>query len=319
MIREQEPQLGVRRLNENHGGAGAETRCIYRCKNRYVRRNPQGFILLTTLLIIAMVGLLTVGLSRHSLNLAVAARTSEKELQQKWGAASCQRFAMGTSSLLSEQVWDDASSQWKTIPVPRSANTVQLGESLFTVVIEDESGKFNINRSLDTRGRQATASLVRRFARNRNGMVVQLRTLQRGRGPMEDQVESWAQVFQMPSGSDTHFALPQVTQELTCWGQQLNYKTATPEVFVETVNPLIGAILTQKLQKILSGEEAGDWETELAAAGANAQQINAVKPLLVASSRTQAVWVESAESNRIWLTISEEISSSIRRIHSFNW
>jgi hypothetical protein len=136
---------------------------------------------------------------------------------------------------------------------------------------------------------------------------------------MEDAVESWAQVFQMDSSFHTPGKLKIATEEITCWGSQLNYMTASDEVFVETVKPLIGGVLTQKLKRILGSEKGEQWAEELKAAGANANQIASLKPLLVPRSYTQAIWVESAESNRTWLTVSERVSTSINRIHSFSW
>lgn len=286
-----------------------------------IRQQRSGYILLTTLLIIAMVGILTVGLARHSVRLATDAKISRTKLQEKWGAASCQRCALARSSaLLNRKVWDPESETWKNESVRKSENTIVLGEVQFQIQVDDESAKLNLNRMLEAVGRQKTASLARQLAGSRQ-MKVELRTLRNGRNPMENSLESWAQVFQLNEMGRSEFQLPRVTSDLTCWGSQLNYQTASEEVVTETVKPLIGGALTQKLIRVLQSDQADDWQTELQGHGGKQEQIQALEQVLTSHSQTQAIWVRSESKRRehLWLTVREQVASSIYRVHSFRW
>ena len=50
-----------------------------------------GFVLVMTLVLIAMAAVRLASIAQHSLALSLASHEAAEQLQQRWGAASCQR------------------------------------------------------------------------------------------------------------------------------------------------------------------------------------------------------------------------------------
>ena len=285
--------------------------------------NRSGYILLTTLFIIVMVCMLTIGLARYSMNVASAANSSRRDLQEKWGAASCQRFAIANqSTLLNERVWDDEGEQWRLRPLPRSNVSFELGDVRFDVKLEDESAKLNLNRMFEESGREKTTRLAKRFA-TQSPLKINLKPLKdrQQRGPIEGAFESWEQVFDSSLPNFRPNNLLVAANKLTCWGSQLNYRSADETVVVETCKPLIGSVLTQELIEILNSDDTSQWQQSLLTAGAKDEQVQELSSILTARSRTQSVWVEALQENRYraWLVVREEVAGSVYRFHSFTW
>ena len=288
-----------------------------------VRKNRSGYILLTTILIIAMVSILTVGLARQSMNMAIAARSSQRQLQEKWGASSCQRVALASQgALLNPRVWDADQQTWTVVPIANTESSFELGGIRFNVRLNDESAKLNMNQVFEEQGKLRTSQLVRKFSKS-GSLVVDLKGMisANQRGPAEDRFESWGQVFEVRDGQLELSDLRDATDSLTCWGSQLNYRTASEPVLVETCKPIIGAALTQRLLGILQSDDAAEWESQLLAAGASNERIQLLDQVLSNRSGTQSVWVESDTNLRLrnWLTVRERIAQSVHRIHSFSW
>ena len=292
-------------------------------KKTSMRSNRDGYILLTTILIIAMVSILTVGLARQSMNMAIAARSSQHQLQEKWGASSCQRVALASQgALLNPRVWDADQQTWTVAPIANSASSFELGEMRFNIRLSDESAKLNMNQVYAQQGKQKTSQLVQKFSRTES-LVVNLKELisANQRGSAEDRFESWGQVFEVRNGQLELSDLRDATDSLTCWGSQLNYRTASEPVLVETCKPIIGASMTQRLLGILKSDDASEWESQLLAAGAKSDRVQDLSEVLTGRSGTQSVWVESVLNlrRRNWLTVRERIAQSLHRIHSFSW
>ena len=287
------------------------------------RHHRDGYVLLTTVLIIAMVSILTVGLVRQSMNMAMAARESQRNLQEKWGAASCHRFTLAKQNeLLNLRVWNADLQAWTSEPISQSESSFVLGGMHFNVQMADESAKLNLNQIYRELGRQQTAQLARRFVGHGN-LKVDLKPMddRHRRGAAEDKFESWGQVFAVRDGQKSIVELKDATTKMTCWGNQLNYIVADESVITETCKPIIGAALTQKLVKALKSENTSDWESELLASGGKNEQIKSLKQVISTQSDTHSVWVhtESGKRSQTWLVVHEKLTQSVHRVHSFIW
>lgn len=288
------------------------------------QRQRKGYVLLTTLLIIAMTTVLTVGLVRHSMNLAVASIETEERLQEKWGLASCSRFAAyKQNELLNRKVWDSKEGRWDFLPVKSSSAEFDLGSQSYFVLIEDESAKLNVNLFYQSAGRKNTISIIRELA-DSDGIQVKLSPLSpaQSRGAIEDAFECWSQVFQQEGMEPPASRLRDVTRNLTCWGSGLNFKTADKIVLTESLNPILGAAKATKLIRALQGSDPiADWRQELIALEATDAQKQEVGKLLVERSTCQSVWVscfsKQRQSDR--LMVQEQVANSLVRKHAFTW
>lgn len=278
----------------------------------------QGFVLLTTLLILAIAGVLSIGLVRHSLNLATTATRAERELQTKWGSISCNRFArVERARLLTENRIEDGEEVDSQLT--SAEMDFNLGGQEFYVLLQDESVKLNINHSYLHAGRESTVSAVRNFSGGR--LPVQLRPLRlRNRTAMEDDFESWGQVFELDGAGDLPpEQLIAATTNLTFWGQGINLHLASDKVVQQTVAPLVGATMAFRLLEIREEGGLDDWQEQLAAAGAREGGLNTLARIARTSSSAYSVWVVSRSSHKTSASFSaiENVSESVTRIRSF--
>ena len=291
-----------------------------RARRRHGRR---GYILIVTLFIIAMVGILTVGLARHSMNMAISAVNSESDLQTRWGTASCQRFAIeNQQELLSEQIWNEQTNSWVAHPVARSTCEFNFGKQLYLVRLDDESSKLSLNHAIANGSRQKVTGLVRKFARN--NLAVALRPLDdtKSRGPTEQPFESWGQVFTSTgSTAISPDLIRDGSEELTCWSRQLNFATASDEVLYEATKLLVGGSIARQITDLREKQPELNLEATLRQTNATEVQVGDLRNLLTNRSRTQSVWVtaNSPTSTRDTLTIREEFTDTLSRLHSFTW
>lgn len=199
--------------------------------------SQHGFVLLLTLIILALVAVVMVDVSRRSVGHAAAAIEAERDLQRRWGAASAREAVMPRIvTILSEE------QERRGEPVTELAVSLELGGQGFDLVVADEQAKANLNDLYRERGLDA----LTRVASETVGVDVQgLRValspdsrFTRGTGsdpesdtPDVPAFESWSQVF----GQTPPDVLLRVDEEgwrpvadLTCWGDgRLNINRAS--------------------------------------------------------------------------------------------
>lgn len=284
---------------------------------RTSRNRPrQGYVLLVTLLMIAIVGTMTVGLARYSMRLATSSIDRQIKLQEKWGIASCQRYALQNSwRLLNKREFSDKLQKTVEVPIARSELFVTLGRKPFLVRLDDESAKLDLNLVLEATNRNKTNAAIRKFSQNLKPDLKPLASRQR-RGSNERGLESWGQVF-LPAANASEFArlLRDNSRELTCWGRTVNYRVASPEVRSETIKLLAGATAAAKLENV-----SGD-EFEAALKELPARHRTEIEKVLKPTSSAHSVWVATESPHREIhsLAVRERYSQSLVRVKSFRW
>lgn len=131
----------------------------------------QGYVLLLTLVMVALVVAGTVGLTRTSLARATEAKRAERDLQRRWATISCRRVLLERAPQLFEQRWQDAieanntdaDTSWVQ-PDRRSMRVVTrqitLGDLTIDVRLADEQAKLNVNALLSESEPRETSGLV---------------------------------------------------------------------------------------------------------------------------------------------------------------
>lgn len=288
------------------------------------RRQRKGYVLVMTLLIIAMVAILTVGLARFSMNKAVDSIAAESDLQTRWGTTSCQRFALANArKILNPQVWDDESEEWSSEPVRSSNVSIRLTDQVFQVVLADESAKLDLNFVAEFASQEKTKELVRKFAKAEN-VTIRLRPLskQKQRGPTEHQFGCWGQVFESDVQPDIFPGdILIATEDLTCWSQKLNYRNASDEVLFETCKLAAGASIARRVVQERGSNEQTGLDDMMSSIGASERQKQALRVALAEQSRAQSIWVRAVANGqpRYSLIVRERFTSSLSRIYSFAW
>ena len=107
-------------------------------------RPRRGYVLVMVLALLVLSATLLVALSRVAGRTALAARSAEEELQQRWGVASCRKAVLPHV----EQILS-ALEQERRRPVARFSISVRLGGQTFEMILADEQAKANVNAILE--------------------------------------------------------------------------------------------------------------------------------------------------------------------------
>ncbi len=288
-----------------------------------LHRRSEGYVLVTTLLIIAMAGILTVGLARHSMNLAVASMQEELELQDRWGMLSCQRFAFGASGrLMRKEQYDRQTGTIVVRHKDRTTCTVLLGDHEFRIRLDDESAKLDINHLFKNAKRKTTQSIIRKYCPDRS-LAIKLSPLNRAlrRKPTEDSFEAWGQVF-TPTSAEVGFgaAIHGASDRLTCWSRHLNFGNCSDEVLFESARVMVGSNIAKQLVGNRS-QGISDVKEAVEQTQATGDQQTELKRYLRDHSTAQSVWVQSTSGtqSRHYLSIRESVTGTLSRFYSFSW
>ena len=278
-----------------------------------------GYVLITTLLIIAMAGIVAASVASKSMSLAVAALKAEEELQYRWGTVSCQRVAF-SQELETSSGTSSASPELPELAT--SSCVIFLNGQVFDVRLDDESSKLDVNVLYENSNFSNTVSVVRKLKRV-SGLRAKLRPLSSGRSRKtnEDAFEAWGQVFQSSGAiEDFPIALKEASKSLTCWSHRLNYRNCSDKVLFESAKPIAGAVTAKKLvANRRSGILTAEMAIEQTQAVGDKQAL--LKKLLFDSSSARSVWISSTSSNqhRHTLTVRELVTGTITRYYSWSW
>jgi len=231
-----------------------------------IRRQP-GFILLTTLIVLALAAVVLADVTRRSLRQASVALRTQEELQRRWGIASCR------SALLPvvEQILQDFQTKQGDADQPLVACTMVLtlgGEDL-QLVFADEQAKANLNAIYLDVGPERADQTVRKLIQHApDGLVVRLAPDRRAAadspsrppgGGVDLKADTsvhvneigepppfgtWAQVFEKPQPAQLlarRAGHCSAIQNLTCWGDgRLNIRRASTQVMEARCGRVLG-------------------------------------------------------------------------------
>lgn len=280
-------------------------------KRRHRQSNRQGYVLVMSVFVLAIVGLLLTSIASHSLNLATEAAIAKRSLQDKWAIASCQKYGIENA----RRLLDDGE------PLAVSASTIRLNGSQIDIVLADESAKLDVNVLYNNTNEAKTRSVVRDLS-DSNELVPRIRPLDQDyRDARNDPFEAWGQVFRCHEYvEDFPYKLFEATQRLTCWSKRLNYRSASKEVLQESIKAIAGGATAQRLTRKLK-ENSDSPTSELIGSVADGRNREKLTRLLTNRSTSQSVWIRMrrGESVSSTLTVNEQLTGSINRIYSFSW
>lgn len=286
-----------------------------------IHRRRQGYVLLMTLAVILICSVLLVGFAEFSLSHVAVSKQSERQLQSKWGTASCTRIALARHrELLNQRQWNDEIGQWVMMPQRESENSVVLGDQLFVLSLVDESSKVDINFLLEQTSEQEVEQLISSLTNYQ--LPIDLRLLEHLRDKKEDPVESWGQVFVYDEFNWPNMqSIRNSTEEITCWSKRLNIHTASDEALFQSAKVIVGSATATRLKKARSNSRYKGKQELLAELNLNERHRKLLSELLTDTSQSQAIWIENRSRSRTETTlhIQETIVEGVQRIHSFSW
>jgi len=282
------------------------------------RPRRRGYVLVMTLLLLALAGLILVGIARHSLALAQEAIESERDLQDRWGALSLEHALFARADDLLSPPADVQAPAAR--PAPRRAGELRLGGTTYRFLLGNESAKLNLNTALRLRDPEAVRGVLAELADQPLPIVLR---------PATDEASppfsSWGQVVaydQLPEG-EVPERLLSGTLHVTCWGNgRLKLTSADPRTIaalcrLARVPPHRGRQLVQ----VVEAHPEYKLPELLAAAQLDERELARLRPHLTDRPETYSLWLVSMQGARraCRFSVAEQGLGGARRTKRFTW
>ena len=280
-------------------------------RRRSVRH--RGYVLLMTLLVLAIAAAATASVCRMSLAKALRAGRAEEGLQQRWGALSCRTVLLPR-----------AEQALATSPSPAAVEVrrdLRLGRVEFTLVFGDEQAKANVNE-IFRRGGRAEAERAARELVAAAGASARIDLSPRPGATAADgnntadQEPAFASLAQLFGDTPPAELLARrgsgdsLSALVTVWGDGLlNVRRARPAAMQQACRPHLNAAQVQKLLAARDAKPADefDLDEELERAKVSQSRRDALDDRLDVDSTCHSLWVISrGAAGRTWydLTVS---------------
>lgn len=279
-----------------------------------------GFALVSTVILIGIVGLLLVAMARLSVNRSMDVIAETHEIESRWLVASAQRaLFQSIEDLLASNQLDQLQ------PTSREIN-LSTDEFSLEIIAADESAKLDINNS------QALGSNAAQYAREFSNLPVELINLNpkiRNRDSKDLPFQSWDQVFASNESPLPPQTLMQTTGQLTCWGKRVNVRSAPDDILFESCKLAAGSTVAQLLVNARKDLPAANVDTLVNGLPVSAERKRQLRSTLTDSSISQSIWIKVTHepSNRTtyWLVIREGFLTQnsnrvvTHRYQAFRW
>jgi hypothetical protein len=309
------------------------------------RRHPRGYVLLLTLMLLAIAAAALAGACRAALQKAVLATRAQDDLQRRWGVVSCR------AALLPKAERVLAASGDRTSPEARVE--VTLGGRPMALVFGDEQAKANVNLLYALGHRDGADRAVRGVVGTIGAdLRVELRPiliqapdndlsepeqpkhpLQANRDEQElldfevqPVFEAWGQIF--PGAKPTALLRrrgtpPSVAGSLTCWGDgTANVRRASSETLLRVCD---GVLRSAEVRKLIAARDKDPdfdlWEVMDTLKLPDDRYDNA-EQLLTDRSSCFSLWIVTrGGGGREWydLAVSELAGGTGAGVKTFSW
>ena len=283
-----------------------------------------GFVLLLVLALIVVAGLVSAGVARRSLLIALEAVKGTDDLQARWARISLQQSVLLQANGI-------LAAEMSRRPAEERARShfadveIRLAGRDYFLRIADEEAKANLNTIFHTQGESTVTRTVRELAGESAALPVTLRPFAVGdaaeRLPVFD---SWGQVFQLAAGSDSTdipAKLMQATTNMTCWGSgRLNVVRAPENVATLILRPLDQTGLMDRLDQA-RGARGIRSLTELVEESRRNPRDEVFANAITLQSGCYSLWmrVRDGQSLHHELHIAEQTGNQRADIMSFVW
>ncbi|MHB8974215.1 MAG: hypothetical protein ACYC3X_27595 [Pirellulaceae bacterium] len=274
--------------------------------------------MLMSLVLIALVGILLVGLARHALLIAGETHAAKGDLQRRWGTIFLSRVLLSDPEILISQGDHGQEAQRLQLPVRQS---LQLGELTFRVTLDDENRKLNINRLRDSGGTQQVLETLRRFAGS--STRVELRPLHTTALGVR-KFDSWGQVVQLLASDDAERQfdqLQELSQGITCWGSaKVNVRRCGDEVLRSVGTLAAGPVTANRLVALRKNHAQLAKDELLTMLATSGRKLALLKGWLADDSDCYALWILSGERRTsLDLFVRENAGSESHTVKHFRW
>ena len=290
-------------------------------------KKKRGFVLLITLLLVAVAGTSLAVLTRKSLREALSAKSAVASLQRRWGAISCE------ASLLPivEAALTDAQEKNNAVqPILRYSLT--LGGQPFELTLADEQAKVNVNTLVSHRGKRVAQDEIKALVRRQGSRVkVKLNPHNTSLGsevpgvPAMPLFGSFAQVFPNMSPDeliDSGEALYSPVDQVTCWGDgRINFRRASSQAMAVVCSGVLAPQDIDQLISIRTQSPQIELTEAMSQLSLTEKKLEKAQALLADGSLCHSLWVSVRTGDR-WrhkLTIFESDANGTGRVYNMMW
>ena len=304
----------------------------------------RGYVLLLTLLLLAIAAAALAGVCRLSLEKSVRAARAQEDLQRRWGVLSCRTALLPKAPL----VFASPSHAGGRGTRAEATMTFSLGGQPLTLVFGDEQAKANVNLLNVLHGGASTDRAVRQFTQAAGATSLPVRLRPMPLAPDESEsvapetpadadpdalpdfsvepvFEGWSQVFRNAGPEDLirrRGPLPAVTSDLTCWGDGLvNVRRASREAIAAACGKWLRPAEVAKLVAAREKDPDFDvWETLDALEMPEARR-EAADRLLTEESTCFSLWIVTKTGGREWydLAVADVTAAGASGVQVFSW
>jgi hypothetical protein len=201
-------------------------------------------------------------------------------------------------------------------PVAQVRTEITLNKQVFTVIVNDEQAKVNINALLQHQGRDAARTFAQRqLPGTMNSGEVYLPMLYEVSA--SDQPERYSDTSQHHGIVSINHLLPGFAPDLvdftqgdpfkalTCWGDgRINFNRAPIDRVREITQPLMGTIQAQRLRDLLASSGNITLDTALDDIGISDDAVPELLQRLTLESRCYSAWISVDNDRRRWQELS---------------
>lgn len=277
-----------------------------------------GYVLLLTLVMVALVAAGTVGLTRSSLASATEAKRAEASLQRRWAALSCRHVLLEQAPTFLENRWkgaikpeeDTEVSDATPVSVDRAdfrliRQQVRLGEYVIDIRLADEQAKANVNTLMEQFGRdQATTELATLTAAMNADLVFDLKPYKADNDPdSTEQLLHLNRVFEefQPDMMFTRGTAKLPVDTITCWGDgRLRLGLASEAALRTLLTKHLDSSRLDQLLELREERPAITVDQAMRAMSLGPSQSLPVRRLLTDTSTCYSMWLTILSEHRTW-------------------
>jgi len=283
-----------------------------------------GFILVVTLVMIAIAGILLTGICRHSLAMSLAVHQMSERLQKRWGMASCQRaaFRLADEVLVETRRREDGSHDVRSLAT--ASLVVNLGGMDFDLLLADDQAKVNVNL-LDANLDRETATHTLESLAEGTDVEVQLRPLV-GESIGTDGLpyKRWEQVFSPHHMSLIDFPdrLVRASRHVTCWsaGSRLHFWAASDAAISSVAGLVLSPIEVDRLMAQRGASPSGRVSELLNQLDLSRRKRTLLEQLLVDTRSSVSVWIRTGQGTQRSASFSVRMTESdVTRTYVATW
>ena len=251
-----------------------------------VRSRHRGYILLMTLLLLAVASVALAAVTAEVHLQLAQARRAQDDLQARWGLLSCARTFLPQAARVL-----NAARQYAKNPMNRVAATLRLNDQTITLVFADEQAKANINTlagRLDQRTLRDTLAIL-----TNNGGAVKLSPIvirSHGAGGTIRSILKFDAYGQFVKASPRQLR-DGLTERLTCWGDgKLNTQSASAEALSSVARIVLSKTEFVRFTQALRDGGTSNWRALFSKANVLPDKVKKMQQLVCEKSKTYSLW-----------------------------